>query len=341
MNITGAMRALLAASRGLRDQPTLTPIASAGRDRSLVLVGGSPFGSPIDASGSFLEVPATPSAADNRYLFRACALPIPPGKAARVVGIGEYTEIAAPVPNLQTGGAYIVRRQVVEPAWAFPDGNVARGLSTVRTPPNRARIFDPGQLPSTDNNLDELAPALIYQPNPSGPFPYLAPNGGRWPGSPVPGLSLWKGRRFSWTLAGPPLDYSVSGGNDLVYWISVKQTDPQTRVTLDFPQGGDLGALSVEDRMVLQYPLTQYSRVGGFMVVEIGPSSRDDRQQFSPDLWAFAQELMEAFEGQKGTDETGLCPPSDPRVLREEAQGQERRNARGGVPLLRPAGLAV
>lgn len=292
------LRRLLQALRGLGlwQNPSLTQQASAGFDSSLVLVGSSPFGTPFDSSSSFLEVPAVPSAPGNRYLFRLCSYAVPPGKSARIVAIGQYTEIAALVPDTVRGGVYPVRREVLTPGWAFTDGNEARGLTTRKTPDSPPLVRDPGQLPSTTPNLYGFTPALIYQPAPGGgPVPYTAPGGGRWPGKIVQGLGLWRDKRFPWVLSGASLDYSIDGGCTVDYWASVKQTDPATRPqltgTIDDP-----GALGPEDRTVLQFPGTQYSRIGGYMVLEVGPSNRSN--------WRMSPEVFDSFlSGLSGTEE--------------------------------------
>ena len=299
MGLLSYARALAAVMRGLADQPTLIHTASAGFDRTLVGVGGSPFGAPVDPTSGFLDVPAAPSTPGNRYLHRACTFSIPAGKVARIIAVGEYTEIGAFLASGSGGGGAWVRQPVLSPGWAFPDGNTARGITTRRTQMERTVFIDPGQLPSTDPNLFNISPGLIYVPAPTtgGPVPYVAPSGGRFPGSPLEGLGLWRDKRFQWSLASSPLDYAVPGGQDLFYWISTKQTDPATRPVIVLPDAAAVDALTPEDRFLYRFPeLARYTRVGGYMVLEMGPSSTSDRSQNSPDIEALTAKLREVFK---------------------------------------------
>lgn len=281
MNFRAALRRFLGGDR-LEHEPTLIHVSSAGYNAELAFVGSSPFGAPIDAYSTFLDVPPRETVPNlltgdsNRYLFRLCGWSIPVGHAARLVGVGEYTEIGYTQAAPEGGSRYPVRRQVVAPGWAFPDGNVSRGITTVN-PVQNPSILPFSQVPSASQNVSGITPALLYQ---DPIIPYTPPAGGRFPGSPLPGLGLWRDGRFRWSFASSPLDYAIEGPCDLVYWASVRQTDPETRPVLSLPPGADLGALEVEDRFVLQFPLSRYTRIGGFMVLEVGPSERFANRRF-------------------------------------------------------------
>lgn len=279
------IRRLFAEGR-LSEEPTFTHIASAGFNQNLVMVGSSPFGTPVDSFDTFLAVPPRPTvpnlpaASSNRYLFRLCGWTIPEGHSARLIGIGEYTEIG--FTQVQVGGGtYEVRRPVETPGWAFQDGNVSRGITLVRPPPSTSILSLQGGGLSESRNVYGVTPALLYQ----GPasIPYSPPGAGRFPGSPVPGLGLWRDLRFRWTFASAPLNYAVEGPGDLVYWASVRQTDPETRTTLQLDTPEQIDALTSEDRFIYRFPDAIYTRLGGFLVLEIGPTERFSlRRYLSP-----------------------------------------------------------
>ncbi len=261
----------------LSEEPTFTHVASAGYNQNLVMVGSSPFGTPMDSFDTFLAVPTRPTvpnlaaASSNRYLFRLCGWTIPEGHSARLIGIGEYTEIG--LTQLQEDGAqFELRRPVETPGWAFQDGNVSRGITLVRPPPSTSLFSLQGAPLSTSRNVYGVTPGLIFQG--ASPVPYTPPDAGRFPGSPVPGLGLWKDLRFRWSFASAPLNYAVEGPGDLVYWASVRQTDPETRTTLQLDDPSQLDAVTPEDRFVYRFPDAIYTRLGGFLVMEVGPTER-------------------------------------------------------------------
>jgi hypothetical protein len=214
--------------------------------------------------------------------MRLCGWSIPPGMAARVIAVGEYTEIGLLIDQEEGGGRYPLRRDVVSPGWTFPDGNIARGITQMAPEQPSNLLSDAGSPPSTTRNVYGLSPGLIYQG--ASPVPYLAPAGGLFPGSPIGGsLGLWRDGRFRWSFSSSPMDYAVEGPCNLVYWASIRQTDPEARPVLELPPEPDLGALLVEDRFVLQFPDAVYTRIGGFMVIETGPTSRYARRGMLPE----------------------------------------------------------
>jgi len=263
-------------------EPTLIQVASAGYNQELAFTGSSPFGSPIDSFSTFLDVPPRPTVPNlltgdsGRYLFRLCGWSIPVGHAARLIAVGEYTEIGYTQIDPDTAARYPVRRPVTTPGWSFVDGNVSRAI-TCLAPVQNPSILPFSAVPSTSQNISGLTPALIFQ---APLVPYTPPAGGRFPGSPLPGLGLWRDGRFRWSFSSSPMDYAVEGPCDLVYWASVRQTSTATRTVIDLPPGADLGALVEEDRFVRQFPEALYSRIGGFLVLEVGPSERFANRRF-------------------------------------------------------------
>lgn len=285
MNLRRWASRLIGGADDLDRLPTLIHVSSAGINPLLATVGSSPFGL-VDAFDTFMQVPprqTEPRIAEgnsNRYLLRLCGITIPAGHAARLIAVGEYTEIG--YQQVQQSGAVVpVICPVVTPGWTFVDGNVSRGI-TVIPPTQNPDVFSQSGAPvSTTRNVQGITPALCFEG--ASPVPYLAPAGGRFPGSPLEGLGLWRDNRFRWGFASSPLDYAIEGPGSLVYWCSVRQTDPGARPALQLDPGADIGALCPEDRFLQLFPLAAYSRVGGFMVIEHGPNDRFARRRRIPE----------------------------------------------------------
>ena len=262
--------------RELDRLPSLIHVTSNGYDDTLAGVGSSPFAL-FDLGSTFLRVPKRPtvpdlvSASSNRYLFRLCSHTVPAGMAARLIRVGEYTEIGCLVPDTVYGGNYQPRLEVTTPSWSFSDGNVARGITLLNLPARDD--LNPTQLaPGLSRNLSNTNSALIVGDN-GLEFPYEAPMGGVFPGSPLEGLGPWRDKLFGWSHSSSPLDYAIEGPCIVTYWASVKQTDPLSRVRLTATDE-EIAALCPEDRFVMRFPSTVYTRIGGFMVLEQGPTMR-------------------------------------------------------------------
>lgn len=246
-------------------EPSLVQVSSAGITDSLAFVGSSPW--PVDPTTSFLEVPSTPSDPDNRYLFRVAGWSIPSGKAARLRGFGLYAELAV---NTSAVGALGYRRfPITSPGFAFSDGNIAWGITAPRTQ-NEQRPPSAFLPRGWTYQLSGTTPALITRD--AGAY-YSRPCVG-FPGSPVGHLGLMRDQRATWHRPGL-CDVTVEGGHDVVLWCSVKQTDTVVRLQDTPPPGFDLGSLAPEERFVAANPGAAYSRIGGYLIMEVGPSNRN------------------------------------------------------------------
>jgi hypothetical protein len=273
------LRSILA---GSREASSYMEISSHARDPNKNGIGTS-FNN--DAGGTFLPIPRAPSTSnENRYLIRLCGWPIPPGRSARVQSLAQYVEIGDFLPLPNQGGVYPLRRQVFAPNWSFTDGDVLFGLRVMPTPYYQQMIVDPLQPEGYSTNINGTSSGILYLPNKpgGGPVPYAPLNGGIFPGSPVGDLGMIHDLRSVWGQNKMYFNYTVDGPSQIVFYASVKQTDPATRVNI--PQGAPAPGLPVEDLFVQSYPNAIYTRVGGSFTMEIGPSLRTASfRDFHPD----------------------------------------------------------
>jgi hypothetical protein len=286
-------------------------VKSYGFDEYKQLVGTDPYGG---ASWLGLRVPTLPTSnlvppgqpeSSSRYLFMGCAFSVADGSMARLVGYRQLVEIGfvipanggpsapqgpeAPAPAPSQPRPVIL--PVTTPGWSFPDATVTMHIRRLG-PPNAQGL--PKFTPS--NTTDELnlrkgfsmSPSLLYQTIalPAGDnyytdlTAYTPPNGARPYGSPLedfPELGTIYGLDTDWKTpyALGALDAQVRGPDTIAAFISVAQTNPETRGALPVPQvplAGSLGISPEDAFMIYAQSLNLeaiYWRVGVSMIFEV------------------------------------------------------------------------
>lgn len=271
-------------------------ISSASFDPDMQYIGSSPFLADTSRTGVVIptgEIAGTCYQRD-RYLARLCGIDIPEGSSVAIVGIRQYATIRALTKYHEVSGgdgcAVPFELSIQDPMWSFTDGNISWHIryQPVNVPsspaPLNASLLSTGPYSST-----------FYAINTSLPFflPYKAPENGIPPGLAVGNFGTWRDLRFPWqNTNNQELRHIVAGPGSLVYYASVRQTNPfpiptYTPLPIGFPAPGtipyvrckysgsdftDLGALRMEDRFVLQFPNTsQYGRVAGALMIELLP----------------------------------------------------------------------
>lgn len=234
-----------------------------------------------------LVVPQTPTAdnGDLRYLFLLARASFNTGEQSsdrlgvRLVGIRQYIELVARVPNTDPptaprgvggpSGTAIFRKEITNPLWHPPDGNVSwhvmvyNGQRDSRNPANSdGFIFQ-----------DALSPALLYQAGASSGVGYVPPNGGRPWGTPL-GASLgnihdlryhWRANTSEYTL-----DIPIPVPCDVAFFASVRQNNPELNTTLAADTDcAVFSALSEEDRFLTGFDnFAQYGSIAGALVFD-------------------------------------------------------------------------
>lgn len=243
---------------------TLVELSSASVDPDRYGIGGSPYVG--DAAATGVRIPDDPTTElDNRYLARLCGFQIPGGRAALIHAIRQYATIGQVETIEPEGQMHAVELPVTTPTWCFRDGNISWHLmvqgvqSTVNNPdPN-------GQPPGASPSFYDLDSSLLYTP----PFiPYVAPNAGIPVGDGLDGLQTWRDMRFPWGSGEWNQHLLVKGPGVVVFYASVRQTDPLTRAVLAV---ADPGAMCPEDRFIATFQSAIYRRVAGALLVETIP----------------------------------------------------------------------
>jgi hypothetical protein len=244
-------------------------------------IGNDPYNTNVHTG---LVVPPTPSADidDARYLFLLARESFGTGEQSsdncgvRLVGIRQYAELIARVPNTDPptpprgvggpSGVAIFRKEITNPLWHPPDGNISwhvmilnKGQRDTRNPANGDGFM----------YQDALSPALLYQVD----APYVPPNGGRPWGVPL-GASLGNihDLRYRWRsdVSEYSLDIPIPVPCDVALFASVRQNNPETNTTL----GPDTDcavftALSEEDRFLVAFDnFAQYGSIAGALVFD-------------------------------------------------------------------------
>lgn len=267
---------------------TIVEIVSASFDSDVLGVGSSPYLGDDASTGVSVPSAATTSLT-NRYLIRLCGIEIPSGSTIILRGLRQYAEIGADwqgpgsgdTPNVPVvaGSRYPLNLEVVSPFWKFTDGNISWH---VKQHPNIFQLVsDANQPPGRSPGLRGLDSSLLYTP----PFaPYVAANAGIPPGVDIDGsLGTIREIRFPWDEIDWSIETAISGPGLVVFYASVKQTDPLVRPQI--PIITDVGALRPEDRFLLatrdpRIPLTEpgetaiYQRVAGAMTIELNPPTK-------------------------------------------------------------------
>jgi hypothetical protein len=157
-------------------------IVTAGPNPEFGFIGSDPYGTNAYTG---LMVPTTPSAAlgDVRYLMLLARASFQAGeqssdnKGVRMVGIRQYAELIARVP--QGGGLTpaIFRKEIVQPLWHLRDGNISWHVTLIN------KVKRDTRNPANADGVmyqDCTSPALLYQTiagPPLTPTAYTPPTG--------------------------------------------------------------------------------------------------------------------------------------------------------------------
>lgn len=279
----------ITARRGLREQSphwgcrTLVELVSASVDTDLQGVGATPYVGDYSATG--VRVPAAPTVdQSHRYLIRLCGAEIPGGAGLVVRGIRQAVTLRAEYPRTSEQGlitgTFVFEREITSPWWHFVDGNVSFHLKWTQQVQSRRSVYDPAQLPGTSPSTWGVDSALLYVPPPviiGPPPPYTPPGAGIPPGRDVDWLGTLRELRYPWSNTDWSLSVPVMGPGVVVFYASVYQTNPSTRVpppqlTPPAPFTDPLQcALRPEDQFLIQHPSCRYGRVAGALLVELFP----------------------------------------------------------------------
>ena len=274
-------------------------LSTSGIDEFKQLIGGDGEGR-ITSTG--LRVPPAPWSPPpvglvhlpqvDRYTMQLVTLRVDTGRRIIIRGLRQLATIGI---NAATPDAtpYIVEMPVTTPNWGFQDGNIAWGLRRVNRPRERARVTDTDSFRYRFSDTSATG-ALVYE---SATFPpthlspagrpdfytsltsYVAPNRGRFYGQALDGqFSTFRDLRFDWKSdeAWDSLHIPVEGPCSVVFYASVRQTNPATRGSLAallpfaMPDG-----MPPEEQFLLNFPTNgdtgvgvQYWRVAGGIVYE-------------------------------------------------------------------------
>jgi hypothetical protein len=260
-------------------------ISSTGPDEFLQLIGGDPFGG-SSAAGlrvPTLALPAVAGTANNRYLFNGCAFSIGEGGKARILGYRQLVTIGqADVGSGEGPQPRFVEQEVTSPLWRFSDGNVWMGLR-YNGGPNAQGIPLQTPAPYLPPNGTAfrfgMSPSLLYE-NLTLPVgdsfyvdltAYTPPSAGRPWGQPIQSGCDWLSLQTPWRTHGAwhSLDIEVEGPDTVAVFISVLQTNPDTRQALSTPDPFFPAGLPPEEQFLLNYPSAVYWRVGASLIVEL------------------------------------------------------------------------
>ncbi len=244
-------------------------IVSGGPNPELAFVHGDPYDT---NAGTGIVVPNKPTGAGGRYLIQLARAAFLPGeKGVRLVGIRQYAELVARIPpTAPDGSVTVLRREITQPMWHPPDGNISWHVMV--TP----RVQRDSRHPANSDGAtyqDSTSPTLLFQT----PFPaYTPPNGGRPWGTPIAAsLGNMHDLRYRW-LAGNSeyvLDIPIPLPCDVTLYASVRQNDPCTNPSACDATGGltdrQFAALSDEDKFLMAYcEFAQYGIVAGSLVFD-------------------------------------------------------------------------
>lgn len=252
-------------------------IVTVGPSPEFGFIASDPYGTNV-ATG--LVVPQTPSSeiGNARYLFLLARASFGVGEqdsqehGVRLVGIRQYAELVARIPAdndiglvSPSGATTTFRREIGSPFWHPPDGNISWHVMTI--PKTRRDTRNPA---NADGFIyqDALSPALLYQTN----APYTPPNGGRPWGQPL-GASLGNIHelRYRWHAGNSEyiLDIPIPVPCDVVFYASVRQSDPATNPTFTDTTSVQFQELSDEDRFLIAYSaFAQYGTISGSLVFD-------------------------------------------------------------------------
>lgn len=251
---------------------SITEISSASFDSSRMGVGSSPFIG--DMATSRLMVPQRPTAsASTRYAMRLAAYRIPQYGVCRIVGLRQSVGIGQlyDINNGDESYQYTQYMEQISPHWSFSDGNISWHLRVYKGEPQPFAdgINDPVQLIGTSPRPYETDTSVLYNP----PFipVYVPPFGALPPGEGIGDLATFYDLRFGWRQQNAlTLDYEVIGPALIMFYATVRQTDPDTRRPFIPPLNYNTSVLSPEEQFILANSRATYQWVAGSMMLEIG-----------------------------------------------------------------------
>lgn len=244
--------------RWTKSPSSFVEVSSQSSDSTKFGVGTSPFLGDVASLG--VAVPAAATLTQTtRYLVRLCTLDIPSGMQAMIRGVRQNVVIGAIDSN-----GYPVEREVESPSWSFTDGNISWHIRHM-LPQESRTIFDAAQTAGTEPSTAGTDPALLYN-QPLAPA-YVPPGAGMPPGKAIGQLGTWRDLRYPWTNTDWSLRVPVIGSGRIVFFASIRQTNPESRVApANCPPS--LSGLRVEDQFLASVPLAVYRRVAGAMLIE-------------------------------------------------------------------------
>jgi hypothetical protein len=260
-------------------------IVAAGPNPEFAFIGSDPWNTNV---GTGLVVPSTPSSAIGgaRYLFLLARASFNSGeqssdlRGVRLVGIRLYSELIAripagtaplssttPPPGPPVGSTVVFRREIVQPLWHPPDGDISWHVMVT------SKVQRDTRHPANADGFifqDALSPALLFQT----PAPYSPPNGGRPWGTPL-AASLGNIHELRYrSRTGDSeyvLDVPVPVPCDVSLVASVRQNNPALNPTLADPSGTTQAflALSEEDKFLVAYAaFAQYGVIYGALTFD-------------------------------------------------------------------------
>ncbi len=236
----GVAQELRAPSHGGRFE-----VVTAGPNPEYNYIYSDPYGTSV---GTGLVVPTAPTASvGGRYLMLLARASFNASEAGvRLVGIRQYAELIARIVNPDTGQTTLFRREIDQPLWHAPDGDISWHVMIINKVQRDTR--NPA---NTDGVIyqDALSPALLYQTL----GPYVPPNGGRPWGTPL-AASLGNMHDLRYRSRTDQserlLDIVIPAGCDVGLFVSVRQNDPTTNPSAESLSANQFSALSPEDQFL-------------------------------------------------------------------------------------------
>lgn len=262
--------------------------ATAGIDEVFQTVGADPYGRQADVG---LRVPALVLPGTTRYLFLLSLFSVARGKTARLRGYRQLVKLGANAGTGEPVNYRPVEFNVTDPQFHPPGGNISWHLQDLGVKgANGIPGIDPKQappIPELDNFAWRMStsPALLFETAtiPAGNAYYISmtaytpPNGGLPYGVGLldGGFSTFYDLRTPWqaSQAWHSLDVELVGPRTVALFASVKQTNPSETPNYALPEinGGATGygsGISPEEAFLVNFPLANYWRVGGSLVVD-------------------------------------------------------------------------
>jgi hypothetical protein len=261
-----------------------TELVTTGPNPEFGFIGSDPYNTNAYTG---LVVPSTPTAAlGGRYLMLLARARFGAGETGvRLVGIRQYAELvarvpagtapltsASPPPGSPVGSTVTFRREIKNPLWHPPDGNISWHVTVI---PRTVR--DMRNPANTDGLMYETAysPALLYETfagTPFAPSTYTPPNGGRPWGVPI-AASLGNIHELRYHARSDQserlLDIPIPVPCDVALFASVRQNDPTTNPILASGSCAQFSAMTAEDRFLTAFSSSaQYGSIYGALAFD-------------------------------------------------------------------------